>query len=118
MIPPGEFADVAFGILSQAKSRVGSHISDTAVGRYAPTDAATVVPTFWDVLLIIPMNVPLCFLSFVGIDSEPRLTDLPRSACESLPPGLILRSLWDVDDEIADEASPLRDCGLMPSLNI
>ena len=36
----------AFGILSQAKSRAGSHISDTADGRYAPTEAANVVPTF------------------------------------------------------------------------
>lgn len=60
----------AFGIFNQAKSRAGSHISDTADGRYAPIEAAKVVPTFWDVRLIMPSKDPLCFLPFVETESE------------------------------------------------
>lgn len=37
------------GILTQAKSREGSHISATALGKYPPTVAANDFPTVWDV---------------------------------------------------------------------
>lgn len=70
----------AFGIFNQAKSRVGSHISDTADGRYAPIEAANVVPTFWDVRLIIPSSDPLWFLAFVETESEVLLADRVRSS--------------------------------------
>ncbi len=48
------------GIFSHAKSRIGSHISETAVGRYVPTDAASWVLTFCEVRRIMPKMVPLC----------------------------------------------------------
>ena len=76
------------GILHQAKSRAGSHISATAVGKYEPTDVAREAPTFCEVRRIMPMKVPLCFL-----DDATGLLSLPNSACESLAAGLVLLSL-------------------------
>ena len=86
--PPALLAD--FGILHQAKSRAGSHISATAVGRYEPTEVASDAPTFCDVRRIMPIRVPLCLR-----DSADVVMSLPlgNSACESLAAGLVLRSL-------------------------
>ena len=106
------------GIFNQAKSRAGSHISDTADGRYAPIEAAKVVPTFWDVRLIMPSNDPLCFLPFVLTESEVLLPDRVRSSWESLPPGLRLRSRWLGEMESIEDSSPLRGCGGAPSLKM
>ena len=76
------------GILHQAKSLEGSHISATAEGRYAPTDVASEDPTFWDVRRIMPRNVPLCFLLIELLSGEA----VEFSICESLIAGLKLRS--------------------------
>ena len=108
----------AFGILSHAKSRAGSHISDTADGRYAPTEAATVVPTFCEVRLIIPMSVPLGLRALAETVLEPLLVDFERSSWESLPPGLILRSRCLGDVESVEASSPFRDGGDALSLKI
>ncbi len=83
--PPAPWPDGAMpclGILSHAKSRAGSHISDTAEGRYAPTDAANEVPTFCEVRLIIPINVPLFLRCATGtvVDSEPPLLVVRESS--------------------------------------
>lgn len=43
-------------------------------------EAAKVVPTFWDVRLIMPSNDPLCFLPFVETESEALLADRVRSS--------------------------------------
>ena len=59
-VPPGLW--LGLGNLIHAKSLAGSHISLTPLGRYPPTFAATELPTLCDVLRIIPINVPLCFL--------------------------------------------------------
>ena len=69
----------ALGIFNHAKSRAGSHISDTADGRYAPTEAATVVPTFCEVRRSMPISVPLCFRAFVDMESDALLVDRVRS---------------------------------------
>lgn len=45
------------GILTQAKSREGSQISATALGKYPPTVAANDFPTVWDVRLMILPSV-------------------------------------------------------------
>ena len=112
---PDEGVCCDFGIFNHAKSRAGSHISDTAVGKYAPIDAATVVPTFCDVRLIIPIRVPLCFRCEAGTDCEPWLIDLPSS--DSLPPGLRLLSRVVGDEDRAEVSSaPFGRCGEPPSL--
>ncbi len=49
------------GILIQAKSRVGSHISVTAFGKYPPRVADKLLPTVCEDRRIMPANVPLCF---------------------------------------------------------
>ena len=96
---PAAAAPGDLGILHHAKSRAGSHISATADGRYAPTDVASVDPTFCDVRRIMPMSVPLCLRAAAtseegGDCSSPSLKDAPpaKSACESLAAGLRLRS--------------------------
>jgi hypothetical protein len=79
------------GIFSHAKSRAGSHISDTAAGRYAPTEAAKLVLTFCDVRRIIPNRVPLCLREGDVASTLPLLVVRIKSGCESLA-GLRLRS--------------------------
>jgi len=78
------------GILTHAKSRDGSQISATALGRYPPTVAANVFPTFCDVRRIMLAKVGLFgFLSGIaasvmlssyssGTSSLARLLLLPR----------------------------------------
>ena len=65
----------------------------------------------------MPINVPLCFLALVDMESEPLLADLVRSGCESLPPGLeLLSRLPDGGVESNEASSPLRGRGGAPSL--
>lgn len=76
-LPAGPWLDR--GSLIQAKSRAGSHISLTPLGRYPPTLAATAPPTFWEVRRIMPIKVPLCFLAE---ESEPASPPVSSSSCE------------------------------------
>ena len=85
----------AFGILHHAKSRVGSHISATAVGRYAPAAVASEEPTFCEVRRIMPISVPLC-LRKAAAEMESAGGELPwkeeKSGWESDAAGLMERS--------------------------
>lgn len=68
---------LALGILIQAKSRAGSHISVTPLGKYPPTAVARLDPTFCEVRRIKPMNVPFGLLS-------PTEVGIPDSSISSL----------------------------------
>jgi hypothetical protein len=81
------------GIFTQAKSRDGSHISATALGRYPPTVAANDLPTVCDVRRII--------LAKVGLRGFRSVTDIsavlfPKSSDMSSLVRLLLR-WWDAD---------------------
>ena len=120
------------GILHHAKSLVGSHISDTADGRYAPTELTSEELTFCDVRRIIPRNVPLCFLDAVTIpasslggvlatscDSGLALLSRPGSACEFEesaeagrcwdPPNLNMWTVSEAEDMHNNEEATLKD---------
>ena len=100
------------GILHHAKSLVGSHISDTADGRYAPTELTSEELTFCDVRRIIPRNVPLCFLEAADIPVSSAGGVLAMS-CDS---GLALLSRPGSACEFEDTAEPGR-CWDPPNLN-
>lgn len=73
------------GILTQAKSRAGSHISVTELGRYPPTRAARDRPTFCEVRRIM-----LASVWEVGRDGgEGSLVGVPKSSL--LGEGLLSR---------------------------
>jgi hypothetical protein len=128
-----------FGIFTQAKSREGSQISDTAFGKYPPTVAANDFPTVWDVRRIMLANVGFAgFRSGVGISPmlspnssvvswltrlllRPRVTEggpvgpeetlLLRLEC-----GVSRRKMWTVS--VADETLSSVDLELNDMLNI
>lgn len=75
----------AFGILIQAKSRAGSHISVTPFGKYPPMVVARLVPTFCEVRRIRPMKVPFGFLALTEDASSESFISSPGSTGDSLP---------------------------------
>lgn len=91
LIGPDEAALGDRGILTQAKSREGSHISATADGRYPPTVAAKDLPTVCEVRLIM-----LASVGFKGLRSgaETSAVLAPKSSAMSSLVRLPLR-WWD-----------------------
>ena len=79
------------GILTQAKSRDGPHISATALGRYPPTVAANDFPTVCDVRRIKLPNVGL--MAFRSGDVISAVL-VPNSSSVSWLARLLLRA-WD-----------------------
>jgi hypothetical protein len=76
------------GILTQAKSREGSQISDTALGKYPPTVAAKDFPTVCDVRRIMLAKVGL--IAFRSGDATSAVL-LPNSSSSSWLARLLLR---------------------------
>ena len=76
---------LAFGILIQAKSRAGSHISVTPFGRYPPMVVARLVPTFCEVRRIRPIKVPFAFLAVTDVGNSESFRSSLGSAGEPLP---------------------------------
>lgn len=100
--PCVEATGPVLGNLIHAKSRVGSQISVMPLGRYPPTVDANEVPTFCEVRRIIPISVPLCFLSpsFDG-------SGLTPGSGEPSSPRLNLRALG-LGDCTGEDGEPSR----------
>lgn len=113
----GEAPAEGLGSLIHAKSRAGSHISATPLGRYPPIVVARLVPTVWDVRRIRPIKLPFGLRAATedeGSGSSP-------SSASSIGKSLLwlkrrlLKKLGDVSGE--DGSSDIDGrCG--PSLNI
>lgn len=98
-----ELVDV-LGTFTHAKSREGSQISATALGRYPPTVAAKLFPTFCDVLRIMLANVGLaCFRS--GAEMSAVLSSYSYSDGSSWLLLLLLRSR-DEDGGLTELEAP------------
>ena len=91
-IGPVDEPVVERGTLTHAKSREGSQICDTVLGRYPPTVAANDLPTVCDVRRIMLANV-----GFMGFRSGPELSAMlsSYSSGTSSLARLLLRPLED-----------------------